>query len=95
MNNPLIADTPETVAAFRLLALKGALKLETKGLKMSRGVRASVMVRTILKEAGKGAPQDKALLLAAFEAHLREIKVLIDNTDFRDTQREQEMRANA
>lgn len=73
----IIADTPETVNAFRLLALKGALKLETKGLQMSRGKKASVMVREILKEAGKGAPANKVLLLAAFEAHLREIKVLV------------------
>lgn len=29
----MIADTPEAINAFRLLALKGALKLETLGMK--------------------------------------------------------------
>jgi hypothetical protein len=77
-NGILIADTPAKVAAYRLLALKGALKLETKGLQMSRGVRASVIARDELKKAGKPAPANKVKLLEAFEAYLREIGVLID-----------------
>jgi hypothetical protein len=32
-----VADTPESIAAFRILAMEKALKLELKGLKMSRG----------------------------------------------------------
>jgi hypothetical protein len=78
MQNTVIADTPEKIQAFRLLALKGALKLETKGLQMSRGVRASVMARDVLAKAGKPAPANKVKLLAAFESHLREIGVLVD-----------------
>lgn len=79
MNSPaLIADTPEKIAAFRLLSLKGALTLETKGLQMSRGVKASVLVRDTLKAAGKPAPQNKVKLLEAYVAHLREIGVLVD-----------------
>lgn len=79
MNNSsaLIAETPEQIAGFRLLALKGALKLESKGMQMSRGVRASVMVRDLLKAEGKKAPANKVQLLAAFETHLREKGILV------------------
>ena len=38
-------DKPEQIEAFRLLALKGALKLETKGMKMSRGQSAYSIVK--------------------------------------------------
>lgn len=71
MNSTNIADTPEKIAAFGLLALKGALKLETKGMQMSRGRKASVIARGVLKDAGKPAPANKVALLAAFENHLR------------------------
>lgn len=73
----LIADTPEQINAFRLLALKGALKLETKGMQMSRGVKASVIVRKTLKDAGYAASASKVNLLAEFEQYLRDIKVLV------------------
>jgi len=76
MNSTCVADTPEKIAAFQLLALKGALKLETKGMIMSRGRKASVMVRQVLKEAGKAAPSNKVDLLAAFENHLRSEGIL-------------------
>ena len=41
----MILDTPEDIQAFRLLQLKGALKLETKGMKMWRGKSAYAMVK--------------------------------------------------
>lgn len=72
-----VADTPEKIAAFRLLALKGALKMESLGMQMSRGIKASVIVRETLKAAGKSAPAKKTELLTAFENHLREIGVLV------------------
>ena len=34
----IVLDTPEQIAAYRYLAMRGALHLETKGMKMSRGV---------------------------------------------------------
>jgi anion-transporting ArsA/GET3 family ATPase len=77
-NSAIIIDTPAGIAAYRLLAIKSALKLETKGLQMSRGVKASVIARDELKKAGKAAPANKAKLLATFETHLREIGVLVD-----------------
>lgn len=36
----VVLDTPEDIAFFRLLALKGALGLELKGLRRSRGPSA-------------------------------------------------------
>lgn len=78
MNNPLIADTPEAIQAFRLLALRSALKLEIAGLKLSRGVRASALVREALTDAGKKAPRKLPELSDTFAAYLREIRVLVD-----------------
>lgn len=71
-------DKPEEIAAYRLLVIKNGLKLETKGMKLSRGTPCSVHARNVLKQAGKKAPANKNALLAAFEEHLREIKVLVD-----------------
>jgi len=82
MNNQsqgaIVIDTTEGINAFRLLAIKSGLKLETKGMKLSRGTACSVHARTVLKEAGKKAPANKTALLAEFETHLREIGVLVD-----------------
>lgn len=75
MSQTIIADTPEKIAAYRLLALKGALFLETKGMK-ARGRAASVIVREVLKEAKKKAPANKEKLLECFIAHLRENGIL-------------------
>lgn len=83
MNNNssiIIADTPEKIAAFRLLTLKSALRLECKGLKLSRGIRASVIVRETLLNAGRGAPSNKEKLLAAFVKYLTDIQVYIPPT---------------
>ena len=38
-------DKPEQIQAFKLLQLKGALKLETKGMKMWRGQSAYSIVK--------------------------------------------------
>lgn len=38
-----VCDTPESIAFFRLAALKGAVGLELKGLKLSRG-RSAVAI---------------------------------------------------
>jgi hypothetical protein len=40
----IVADTPEKIEAFRLLALKGALSLEVKGMKR-RGRSALSIVK--------------------------------------------------
>ena len=42
MNETIVCDTPDKINAFRLLALKGALYLETKG--MSRRGRSAYSI---------------------------------------------------
>ena len=73
----MMIDTPESINAFRLLALKGALKLECLGMKR-RGESASSIVRGILKGAGMQAPTSRQALFGEYETYLRSINVLID-----------------
>lgn len=67
-----IADTPEKVAAFRMLAIKGALKMESVGLKRSRGLSALSIVK---KEFGIKAKTAKEAFPLYVE-YLREIGIL-------------------
>ena len=71
-----IASTPEQISAFQLLALKGALKLESLGMHHSSGNRASVSARHVLNQAHKQAPRNLVKLLAVYESHLRELGIL-------------------
>ena len=59
------------VLTYRLLALKSALKLETKGLRHSK-VNVAKIVKGILTEAGIKPKSNKTDLLAQFEAYLQE-----------------------
>ncbi len=82
MNKPesaIVINTPEGINAYRLLVIRSGLKLEAKGMKLSRGVACSVHARNVLKEAGKAAPANKAKLADVFNTHLREIGVLVDS----------------
>ena len=63
--------TPAQIDAFRLLALRGALKLESVGLKR-RGPSALTLVK---KETGIKARTAKDAL-PLFEAHLRGLGIL-------------------
>jgi hypothetical protein len=87
----VILDKPEEIQAYRLLVIRNGLKLECKGMKLSRGTPCSVHARNVLKAAGKAAPANKAKLSEAFAAHLTEIGVL-QPVDYRDAEREKEMR---
>jgi hypothetical protein len=70
MNDMIVADTPEKINAFRLLALKGALKLETLGMKGK--VNA---YKTIKNEFGlKG---DKKKVYDLFVQHLKDEGILV------------------
>tara|TARA_R110000782_G_scaffold159582_1_gene251708 strand:+ start:478 stop:714 length:237 start_codon:yes stop_codon:yes gene_type:complete len=69
-------NTPEMIEAYRLLALKGALKLECLGMQMSRGMRASVLVREALASAGYRPERSKAKLLTQYEAVLKDSGIL-------------------
>ena len=67
----IVLDTPAQINAFRLLSLRGALKLESVGLKR-RGPSALTLVK---KETGIKARTAKDAL-PLFEAHLRGLGIL-------------------
>lgn len=69
----IILTKPEDIQAFRLLALKGALSLESKGLRR-RGRSALSVVKQEFGLKGRTA----ADVLPKFEALLRERGVLVD-----------------
>jgi hypothetical protein len=53
-NGVLIADTPEKIAAFRLLSLRGRLQLELKGLRFKGGSTFSVVKREFNLKGSRG-----------------------------------------
>lgn len=55
----IIADTPSAILAYRLLAMKSALKLETLGLRHSSGKSVAPQVRYLI---GSRTKNKKALL---------------------------------
>ena len=67
----IVLDTPAQINAFRLLALRGALKMESVGLKR-RGPSVLTLVK---KETGIKARTAKDAL-PLFEAHLRGLGIL-------------------
>lgn len=66
----IVLDKPDEINAFRLLALKGALKLESIGLKS----RLGSALKTIKAEFGFKGNAKKVLPL--YEAKLREMGIL-------------------
>ena len=46
-NEMIVADTPEKIERFRLLTLRTALKLETLGMKRSRGSARAMVVKML------------------------------------------------
>jgi hypothetical protein len=75
----IVCDTPDKINAYRLLSLKGMLKLETLGMRHSSGCSASKAIRAELQEVKKKAPRNKKKLLTAYENHLKEIGVLVSS----------------
>jgi len=70
----IIADTPDKINAFRLLSLKGALKLETVGLKR-RGKSALSIVK---EEFGFKGNVHK--VYDQYVAYLKEVGILVGST---------------
>ena len=66
--------TGEHVEAYRLLALRAKLKLETVGLKSRAPV--APLIREILQAANYEAPRKKTALLGHYEYYLKRIGVL-------------------
>lgn len=73
MGDMIVCDTPQDIEAYQLLALKGALKLETIGMKR-RGQSAFAVVKRI---TGLKAGSAKKLL-PLYEEWLREKGILVD-----------------
>lgn len=71
--NTIICDTPDKIDAFRLLALKGRLSLEVKGL-TCRGRSAYSIVKDEFNLKGS-----KAKVLAQFKEILTARGILVDN----------------
>ena len=67
MNQSFIASTPDQVFAYRLLALRAALKLEILGMRLSRGDKASKMIRHLMSTRTRNLKD----LLAEYESFLR------------------------
>ena len=68
----MTASTPEEIEAYRLLALRGALKLESVGLKTSKGKSAFSIVKKMTGLPGRSAKE----LLPLYEDLLREYGIL-------------------
>ena len=68
MNHMIIADTPEKIALFRLIALKGALKMECLGM-----TRRGRSVYSIVKEE-YGFKGNKKSVLKQLEQKIEDIK---------------------
>ena len=67
----IIIDTPEGIEAYRLLALRGALKLEIYGMRRSRGISAATAIKREFNLKGSNKS-----VLEQYEGILREKGVL-------------------
>lgn len=68
--------TGNHIEVVRLMALKAALKLEIKGIKMSRGASAFSIVRKSL-----GFKGTKIVVLAQLEKYIEEMKVAVSQAE--------------
>ena len=60
--------TPEQIEAFRLLSLRGALKMEIAGMRHSKGISASKVLREQYGITGQRKAQ-----LVKLEARIKEV----------------------
>lgn len=74
MDKTVVLDTPAQINAFRLLAIRQGLKAEMVGMRLTS--RAPSCLSIVKKEFGIKA-RTAADALPIFEAHLREIGVLV------------------
>ena len=66
-NEAIMVNTPDGIAFARLASMKGAVKMESRGMKMSRGLNVTAMAR---KELGLKARAPHAEVIAALEAKM-------------------------
>lgn len=69
-NESIMINTPDGIAFYRLASMKSAVKLESKGMKMSRGRSITPMAR---KEFGLKARAPHSEVIAAIEAKMQEM----------------------
>jgi hypothetical protein len=67
----MIADTPEKIAGYQLLTLKAMLKLESLGMKHSKGSVAPTVRQVIGSKT-----RDKKALLAEYVDFLKDVGLL-------------------
>jgi hypothetical protein len=67
----IIIDTPDGIEAYRLLVLRGALKLEIAGMRRSRGSSAATVIKREFNLKGSNKS-----VLEQYEGILREKGVL-------------------
>jgi len=71
----LVVDGQESVALYRLMTLRSAMRLEALGLKMTRGPSALSIVK---RELGFRGSRER--VLAQLEAHIDNCKRMHDAT---------------
>lgn len=69
--NAIVCDTPESIYHYRLCALKGALKLEAKGLRHSK---LGSVRKIVCKELGLKPSTKAPKVLESLEAKIKEIE---------------------
>ena len=74
MDKTVVLDTPTQIDAFRLLTIRQGLKAEMVGMRLTR--KAPSCLSIVKREFGIKA-RTAADALPLFEAHLREIGVLV------------------
>jgi len=70
-DGPIVLDTPQAIAAYRLLALRSSLKLELLGMKRSRRPSAYAIICREFKFAGS-----PLTVYEMFSSYLRERGIL-------------------
>lgn len=69
-NEAIMINTPDGIAFARLASMKAAVKMESRGMKMSRGLNVTAMAR---KELGLKARAPHADVIAALEVKMNEM----------------------
>lgn len=72
MSDMICLDTPDQIQAFRLLTLRSGLRMETRGMKMTRGRSCLSIVKAEFGIKSRSAKD----ALPEFEALLREWGVI-------------------
>jgi hypothetical protein len=70
MNKAICISDPTGIQFARLASMKGAVKLESKGMKMSRGLNVTAMAR---KELGLKARAPHSEVIEAIEKRMTEL----------------------